>query len=70
LIAISVRSLPKPARFYCGGRKSAVLVDTGAGKDQLEHIDLGGGLGFATTTKHTSIAEYAKALLLALNGRT
>jgi len=58
--------------FIAATEKVLLLVDTLAQEGiKLEHLDLGGGLGIRYKDETPpSIAEYAKALLSALNGRT
>ncbi|HQS57908.1 MAG: diaminopimelate decarboxylase [Gallionellales bacterium 35-53-114] len=64
--------LTETSPFIAAAEKVLLLVDTLAQEGiRLEHIDLGGGLGICYNDETPpSIAEYAKALLGALNGRT
>jgi diaminopimelate decarboxylase len=64
--------LTEVSPFIAAAEKVLLLVDTLAQEGiKLEHIDLGGGLGICYNEETPpSIAEYAKALLGALNGRT
>ena len=64
--------LTEVSPFIAAAEKVLLLVDTLAQEGiKLEHIDLGGGLGICYNNETPpSIAEYAKALLSALNGRT
>lgn len=64
--------LTETSPFIAAAEKVLLLVDTLAQEGiKLEHIDLGGGLGICYKDETPpSIAEYAKALLGALNGRT
>jgi diaminopimelate decarboxylase len=64
--------LTETSPFIAAAEKVLLLVDTLAQEGiKLEHIDLGGGLGICYNDETPpSIAEYAKALLQALNGRT
>jgi diaminopimelate decarboxylase len=64
--------LTETSPFIAAAEKVLLLVDTLAQEGiRLEHIDLGGGLGICYKDETPpSIAEYAKALLGALNGRT
>ncbi len=63
--------LTETSPFIAAAEKVLVLVDQLAGAGiKLEHLDLGGGLGIRYDDETPpSIAEYAKALLGALNGR-
>ncbi|HUX91195.1 MAG TPA: diaminopimelate decarboxylase [Gallionellaceae bacterium] len=64
--------LTETSPFIAAAEKVLLLVDTLAREGiKLEHIDLGGGLGICYNNETPpSIAEYANALLSALNGRT
>jgi diaminopimelate decarboxylase len=64
--------LTETSPFIAAAEKVLLLVDTLAQEGiKLEHIDLGGGLGICYKDETPpSIAEYAQALLNALNGRT
>lgn len=64
--------LTEASPFIAATEKVLLLVDSLAREGiKLEHLDLGGGLGICYKDETPpSIAEYAKALLSALNGRT
>lgn len=64
--------LTEASPFIAATEKVLLLVDALALEGiQLEHLDLGGGLGICYKDETPpSISEYAKALLSALNGRT
>lgn len=64
--------LTEVSPFIAAAEKVLQLVDTLAGEGiRLEHIDLGGGLGIRYNDETPpSIAEYAQALLAALQGRS
>jgi diaminopimelate decarboxylase len=64
--------LTEASPFIAATEKVLLLVDALAQEGiKLEHLDLGGGLGICYKDETPpSIAEYAKALLSALNGRT
>lgn len=64
--------LTEVSPFIAAAEKVLQLVDTLAAEGiKLEHIDLGGGLGIRYNDETPpSIAEYAQALLAALQGRS